>query len=189
LNARQQPTSSSNPTGNAFVCEETDLTSVHQAQRLAAPELNRVWRVKNLSKAHPYRLLLRLHHCAAELCGLYIHIYTRGPRSQEVCLTASSWSLPTCTALVAQVQRTALHANRFCTVECFAMLTGCAVCGMQWRGHCLPPAPGPGSMPPCPAREPSSAERHVHHEEPNRDATRGWAAVPGWDVRLPVQQR
>jgi hypothetical protein len=55
LNARQQATSASNPTGNAFVCEETDLTTVQQAQRLAAPELNRVWRIKNNSKRHPYR--------------------------------------------------------------------------------------------------------------------------------------
>jgi Cu2+-containing amine oxidase len=56
LNARQQPTCSvNNPTGNAFVCEETDLLSVHQAQRLAAPELNRVWRIKNPSRQHPYR--------------------------------------------------------------------------------------------------------------------------------------
>jgi hypothetical protein len=37
------------------VVEETDLTTVHQAQRLAAPELNRVWRIKNSSKRHPYR--------------------------------------------------------------------------------------------------------------------------------------
>jgi hypothetical protein len=56
LNARPQPTCVvNNPTGNAFVCEETDLTSVHQAQRLAAPELNRVWRIKNPSRQHPYR--------------------------------------------------------------------------------------------------------------------------------------
>lgn len=54
LNARQQPTSASNPTGNAFVCDETDLTSTHQAQRLAAPELNRVWRIKNPSRVHPH---------------------------------------------------------------------------------------------------------------------------------------
>eukprot|EP00879_Flechtneria_rotunda_P005364 GHRR01005651.1.p1 GENE.GHRR01005651.1~~GHRR01005651.1.p1 ORF type:complete len:562 (+),score=120.19 GHRR01005651.1:811-2496(+) len=52
LNACQQPTSALNPAGNAFICEETDLTLVHAAQRLAAPELNRVWRIKNPTRRH-----------------------------------------------------------------------------------------------------------------------------------------
>jgi Cu2+-containing amine oxidase len=55
LNAVQQPTSASNPEGNAFNCTETDLTHVHAAQRSAAQDLNRVWRIKNPAKLHPHR--------------------------------------------------------------------------------------------------------------------------------------
>lgn len=55
MNAVQEPTSASNPEGNAFNCLETDLTHVHAAQRNAAPELNRVWRIKNPAKLHPHR--------------------------------------------------------------------------------------------------------------------------------------
>eukprot|EP00878_Enallax_costatus_P018606 GHUV01019596.1.p1 GENE.GHUV01019596.1~~GHUV01019596.1.p1 ORF type:complete len:681 (+),score=180.46 GHUV01019596.1:3034-5076(+) len=54
LNAQQQPTGPSNPAGNGFICQETELTTVHQAQRTAAPELNRVWRIKNPGKQHPH---------------------------------------------------------------------------------------------------------------------------------------
>ena len=53
VDAWQEPTSAANPAGNAFVCVETDLTRVHAAQRLAAPELNRVWRFKNPARLHP----------------------------------------------------------------------------------------------------------------------------------------
>jgi primary-amine oxidase len=56
VDARQQPTSDShNPLGNAFTCDETDLPSVHAAQRLAAPHLNRVWRIKNPQRLHRSR--------------------------------------------------------------------------------------------------------------------------------------
>ncbi|WIA36385.1 hypothetical protein OEZ86_007700 [Tetradesmus obliquus] len=54
LNAVQQPSSALNPEGNAFSCTETDLTRVHAAQRNAAHDLNRVWRVKNPAKLHPH---------------------------------------------------------------------------------------------------------------------------------------
>ncbi|KAF6253735.1 copper amine oxidase [Scenedesmus sp. NREL 46B-D3] len=54
VNAVQQPTGASNPEGNAFNCTETDLTRVHAAQRNAAHELNRVWRVKNPARLHPH---------------------------------------------------------------------------------------------------------------------------------------
>lgn len=52
LNARQLPTSAANPAGNAFTCDETDLTRVHAARRVAAPQLNRVWCIKNPAKRH-----------------------------------------------------------------------------------------------------------------------------------------
>jgi Cu2+-containing amine oxidase len=44
-----------NPTGNAFWFAERDLLSVSQAQRMAAPEVNRVWRIKNPGAINPYR--------------------------------------------------------------------------------------------------------------------------------------
>ncbi|KAI8464298.1 MAG: copper amine oxidase [Monoraphidium minutum] len=43
-----------NPAGNAFSESETDLTTVHAAQRMASPDAARVWRVKNPSRTHPF---------------------------------------------------------------------------------------------------------------------------------------
>jgi hypothetical protein len=57
VNAVQQLTGASNPEGNAFNCTETDLTHVHAAQRNAAHDVNRVWRIKNPAKLHPHRLV------------------------------------------------------------------------------------------------------------------------------------
>eukprot|EP00877_Chromochloris_zofingiensis_P005949 jgi/Chrzof1/1607/Cz10g14120.t1 len=54
LNARREPAGADNPAANAFTCEEIDLISVHAAQRMTAPEHNRVWRIKNPVKSHPH---------------------------------------------------------------------------------------------------------------------------------------
>ncbi|KAG1669432.1 hypothetical protein FOA52_004065 [Chlamydomonas sp. UWO 241] len=42
-----------NIAGNAWVATETDLTSVHKAQREISPQTGRIWKMKNPSKINP----------------------------------------------------------------------------------------------------------------------------------------
>jgi len=42
-----------NPYGNGFYAVETDLLSTSEAQRLAAPEKARIWKIKNPAKTNP----------------------------------------------------------------------------------------------------------------------------------------
>jgi hypothetical protein len=128
VNARQQPTSAANPTGNAFVCEEMDISTVHQAQRLAAPELNRVWRIKNPSRQHRHR---SAHTC---LCSVGTPGSSSGHSRQYVSSRASAWhsnKLP-CRGRC-QVGRLPMPES------CVCLLPVCAAVARRSRTTCTQP--------------------------------------------------
>ncbi|WIA30543.1 hypothetical protein OEZ86_000626 [Tetradesmus obliquus] len=53
VDAVRMPRSADNPHGNGFTAEETDLTTTSEAQRVAAPERARIWKIKNPSVINP----------------------------------------------------------------------------------------------------------------------------------------
>lgn len=53
VNADALPYGPQNPHGNAFAVTETPLLTVHAAQRMAAPERARSWKIKNPEVVHP----------------------------------------------------------------------------------------------------------------------------------------
>jgi hypothetical protein len=71
VDAVQQATDPvANPTGNAFFFQERDLLSVSQAQRMASPAVNRVWRIKNPAAINPYRWAAHSGGCAGSAFAL-----------------------------------------------------------------------------------------------------------------------
>ena len=54
VDVEAMPDDESNPYGNGFVVKETNLEREIAAQRVAAPEKGRVWKIKNPASTHPY---------------------------------------------------------------------------------------------------------------------------------------